>query len=144
MATASTVIVLSYAAMQASNDASRIRDVQRAFAATVPRVAEIGDVDTALVAVHPNQFDPAGNFGVRFGRYARALNLEWPAIRDIRCGDIPSPVPTRYIVVVVSEMCASPSHKTANIALVRQRFHWPDPRSRTDTISVTILEAPSK
>jgi hypothetical protein len=134
------IIVLSYSILQAANDSSRTRAVQRAFLETVLRVTELPAVDTALVAVAPNQFDPAGNFGVRFGHYARALNTRWPEIRDIRCDAIPHPVPERQIVIVMSAMCAMPEQAPA-LVVQRRRFRWPDPQSHHDSVSVSILHA---
>lgn len=140
VAVACGIIVLSYSILQAANDSSRTRAIQRAFLETVIRVAELAAVDTALVAVAPNQFDPAGNFGVRFGHYARALNTRWPGIRDIRCDAIPRPIPERQIVIVMSAMCASPAHAQA-LVVERRRFRWPDPQSHRDSVLVSIFAA---
>jgi hypothetical protein len=134
------IIVLSYSILQAANDASRTRAVERAFVETVLRVPQLPAVDTVLVAVAPNQFDPAGNFGVRFGHYAGALNIRWPEIRDIRCDAIPNPVPERQIVIIMSAMCAAPEDARA-LAVERRRFRWPYPQLRRDSVSVSILSA---
>lgn len=132
------IIVLSYSILQAANDSSRTRAVQRAVLETVLHVTDLPTIDTALVAVAANQFDPAGNFGIRFGLYARALSTRWPEIRDIRCDAISGPVPERQIVIVISAMCAPPAQAPV-LVVERRRFRWPNPRSRRDSVSVSIL-----
>jgi hypothetical protein len=139
VALTSGIIVLSYSILQAANDSARTRAVQHAVLETVMHVSDLPIIDTALVAVATDQFDPAGNFGIRFGQYARALRTRWPEVKDIRCDEIPDPVPERQIVIVISAMCAPPQSPV--LVVERRRFRWPDPRSRRDSISVSILHA---
>jgi hypothetical protein len=134
------MIVLWYSILQAANISSRTRAIQRAFFETVLRVTEFPAVDTALVAVEPTAFDPAGNFGPRFGHYAQALNTPWPEIRDIRCDAIPSPVPEGQIVIFFSPMCMGPAH-AQTVVVGHKRYRWPDPQPRRDSVWVSILHA---
>jgi hypothetical protein len=108
-------------------------------ATAVSHVAALRDIDTVLVAVAADQFDARGNFGSRFGQYAKALGLEWPEVRDISCDNTSSPVPARQLIVVLSAMCHLPRTDTTAMVLVHNRYGWPDPRVRVDSVSVTFL-----
>lgn len=134
-------IILSFSLAQAANDARRTRALISAVAASVARVAAVPGIDSVLVMVAPEQFDPRNYFGVRLSVYARARDLQWPPFRDVPCHRAPVDPPDRILVLRFSVMCADPIQGGAASSFPYGRHEWPDPRSRMDSIRVDIVRA---
>jgi hypothetical protein len=130
-------IVLTFSVMQAANEASRTRALHRVVAESVVRVSAMRDVDSVLVEVAAAQFDSSGNFGPRFKTYARMLGLEWPNVRDVRCSDS-SRSSDHVMLLSINLMC--PPHSLTSPAIVRRhnRFDWPNPWPRIDSVTVSF------
>lgn len=133
-------IVLSFSYMQAANEASRTRALHSAIATSVTRVATYSNVDTILVTVAPDQFDPRGNFGPRFWLYARALGLHWPPVRDVRCEQAPAAPASGILILHLSTMCPNSTMPQGASAYAHLRFRWPDPRPASDSVWVSLVE----
>ena len=136
---AGVTIVLTFGAAQAFNESERTRALHEVFAQTVARVAVVPDIDSALVDVAPGQFDPQGNFGPRFIRYARMLNLPWPAVRDVSCDEFEVRQP-RTLRLRLNLMCDPPERTTPLISARYAQFSWPNPRPRIDSVTMSFGE----
>jgi hypothetical protein len=101
-------------------------------------VSELAGVDTVFVGVESGQFDSQGNFGLRFRLYAAMLGLEWPAVRDVRCQQLPSTPPPRVLVLRVNLMCEPAAQSQRRVISNYPRFVWPNPVPRRDSVLVTF------
>lgn len=131
-------IMLTFCLAQAANESRRTYALQQSFATSVNRVAGMPAVDTVLVGVESGQFDTRGNFGLRFRLYAAMLGLEWPAVRDELCQQLPSAPPARVIVLRVNLMCEPAASSQHTVVSSYNRFVWPDPIPRRDSLVVTF------
>jgi hypothetical protein len=131
-------ILLTYCLAQAANESRRTYALQQSFAASVRRVSELAGVDTVFVGVESGQFDSQGNFGLRFRLYAAMLGLEWPAVRDVLCQQLPSTPPPRVLVLRVNLMCEPAAQSQRRVISNYPRFVWPNPVPRRDSVLVTF------
>ena len=137
LAAACLTIVLTFGASQAYNESSRTRALHSVFARAVAEVPARFQVDTVLVDVAPGQFDPAGNFGPRFVRYSRFLDVTWPAVRDVSCREFDVDQP-RMLRLRLNLMCDPPDGVEPAIEETYSYLTWPDPRPKTDTVSISF------
>ena len=137
----SLVLLLTFSLSQAANEASRTHALQQAFAASVPLVAELPRVDTVHVGVALEQFDPRGNFGPRFRRYARMMGLRWPEVRDLPCNQLTASR-DNVVMLWLNLMCVLPSNRRPSVVVHYTRFSWPDPRPHRDSVAISVSSPP--
>jgi hypothetical protein len=130
--------VLTFCLAQAANESGRMYALQRSFASSVTHVAHLSGIDTVLVGVESSQFDSRGNFGPRFRGYATMLGLEWPPVRDVSCDQLPL-MPTKGALVLrLNLMCVPTPSPQSLVVNHYNRFVWPNPLPRRDSVVVTF------
>ena len=135
-------IVLTFCLAQAANESGRTHALRQAFATTVTRVANMADVDTALVGIESGQFDSQGNFGPRFRLYAEMMGLQWPPVRDVVCDQLPATPPNGLLVLRLNLMCDPQASPPLPVVTHYARLVWPSPLPRPDSVMVTLTSPP--
>ena len=129
-------IVISYGAAQSFNESARTRALHRVVAESVAHMSALHGVDSVFVEVAGSQFDPAGNFGPRFRRYARMLDASWPEVRDIPCGG-PTLTGWNFVRLRLNVMCEADGG-ASDIVARYVRVTWPNPIPRADSVTATF------
>jgi hypothetical protein len=97
------VPIATFASLTAANASDRAVALHGAIATSVQRVAEAASIESVLVAVAEDQYDPRGNFGPRFPLYARMIGVEWPPVRDVTCEEARGSARRGILVLTLSE-----------------------------------------
>lgn len=132
------ITVLTFCLAQAASESARTYALQDTFAASVRRVAVMPGIDTVLVGVESGQFDSRGNFSPRFRTYATMLGLEWPPVRDVPCHQLPMTPGAHVLVLRLNLMCEPTPSPQLPVVTHYNRFVWPNPMPRRDSVVVTF------
>jgi hypothetical protein len=138
MAVAGVVVTTTFALAQAVNDRERLSALHTAFAETVNEVASLDGIDTVLVEVSTDQYDPKSNLGPRFKAYSLLAESPWPVVRDVTCDEYLTPPGPRVLLVRLNIMCSEPKVSDTVIARRFRHFTWPNPVARIDSISFSL------
>jgi hypothetical protein len=132
------VPIATFASLTAANASDRAVALHGAIATSVQRVAEAASIESVLVAVAEDQYDPRGNFGPRFPLYARMIGVEWPPVRDVTCEEARGSARRGILVLTLSEMCPGEMPGDTMIVFKYSRYDWPDPIPHPDSVTVAL------